>query len=475
MKHKELLFFPVALIFTLSSCNFFNFNDADEKELYIAVMPLKTEYNVGEAFTLEGIRVIDAYDGTEITDYTSSIQEGYEFRTSDVSENKKVTLSKTKYKSVSYSIYVANLPRLEIASYPKQEYIVGDYFSLVVTCNGETITGYSCNYSEGNRLNTIGTFTVTVSKRDYGSVSYEITVYPAHSLSIDSLPNKTTYEVGDAFSLEGLVVKDERNNVVTDYVSSVEVGSILKYSGTTTVTLYKDTYESASFDITVNEKQGGEVINRDLKIYYLNDTHGSFIRNTSENEAGMSYISNYIKTHVSEDPQNSIVLSGGDMFQGGYESNETHGAIMIDAMNIIGFDAMVLGNHEFDWGESYIETFNQRLNCPIISANTFYSYDYVTRPSWLEPYVVVTRGDLKIGIIGGDQQGIDSSITGSISENFYFPNPVSYIKEYSTYLRKNQGCDIIIAALHDGGFEGYTGSPTKFYDLTQIDSETNRK
>lgn len=476
MRHKGLAFLPVAMFLALSSC--VQKKPEPTSQLYIASYPDTVDYHVGDYFSLEGLRVIDIDTGADVTSYTSSIPEGYQFFESDVDSHKEVKLTKVNYKPVSFHISVSNMSQLEISSYPKQTYVEGDYFTLdglVVTCEGQIITGYRCNFTVGNRLMNQGIFDVEISKDGYWPATYQIVVNPAHALSIATLPTKTVYEVGEYFDSTGLVVKDELNNVVTDYTSSIEDGTQFKYEGPVTVTISKELYASASFELIVNPKSGGQTTYRDLKIYYINDTHGSFIRNTSENEGGMSYISKYIKDQVALDPNNSIVLSGGDMFQGGYESNETKGAIMIDAMNSIGFDAMVLGNHEFDWDEHTIETFEDKLDCPIISSNVFYSYDYTTRPEWLQPYTIITKGDLKIGIIGGAQQNLGSSITGSISDNFYFPAPNSYIKEYSTYLRKNAGCDIIISAFHDEGFDGYSGSPTKFNDLTQIDSETNSK
>lgn len=482
MKRKGIIFIPSIFILFLTSCAvdtfFVNPESETKNSLYIANKPNVTDYNVGEYFSLDGIKVIDGTSGETITSYTSSINEGYQFVNSDIGTDKEVYISKKGYKQASFKISVSDLPHLEIKSYPKQEFIVGEYFSLdglVITYNGIEITDYTCNFKVGNRLNTSGSFTVTISKSGYWSVSYDINVYPTRSLFINKLPNKTNYVVGESFTSEGLIIYDERDNVINDYQLSINEGTILKYSGSTTVEVKKEGYRSATFEINVEEASSTDVINRDLTIYYINDTHGSFIRNASEDEGGMSYISTYLKNKVNANPNNSIVLSGGDMFQGGYESNETRGAIMIDTMNEIGFDAMVLGNHEFDWGEEYIKKFDESLDCPIISANTFYSYDNVTRPSWLTPYTVISRGDLKIGIIGGAKKGLGSSITGNISDNFYFPEPNQYIKQYSTYLRQSEGCDVIIAAFHDGGFEGYSGSPTIYQDLTETDPSTNRK
>ena len=475
MKLFEKVLFSLTTIVMVTSCN----QNTGNGNLYIASKPHKIDYNVGEPFSLDGLKVIDSKSGEEITGYTSSISEGYEFISSDVDNINEVTISKRGYNPASFPITLSNLPQLVITSLPKTEYIVGEFFSLeglVVTCNSEVITDYSCNYSTSNRLQTIGVFEVTISKAGCWPTYYSIEVMNSHALSIASLPNKTEYKTGEVFSSEGLVVKDERGNEISDYELSIPHGTVLKIEGEITIDVSKETYDSTNFSITVTKDSGHhEEINRDLTFYYLNDTHGSFIRNSKDSEAGISYIGEYIINKVNLDPDNSIVLSGGDMFQGGYESNETKGAIMIDAMNIIGFDAMTLGNHEFDWGEQYIYQFKDELNCPLISANTFYSNDKVTRPEWITPYAIIERDDLKIGIIGAARENMGSSIEGQISSEFYFPAPNSYIKEFSDDLRLTKGCDIIIASFHDEGFEGYSGNPTRYQDLTEVSKNTNKK
>ena len=478
-KGKVLSLVAIIPFFFLAGCNL-DVAIVETPNLYIANKPNKITYNVGETFSLKGLKVIENKSGEEITEYTSSIAEDYKFIETDVSEKKPVYISATGYKKTSFDIKVVNLPYLYIQNLPQTEYEYKSFFSLeglvVTDKDNNIITNYIVSpYHEGQVLDKSGTFEVEISVEGYYPVSYEIIVYNEKSLHVDTLPNKTSYEVGEAFSSEGLVIKDERGNVFTRYTLSIEENEIFKVAGTKTVTVNdkNEEYLSTSFEIEVKDKESYQLEDKDLKIYYVNDTHGSFTR--TDEEAGISYIGQYIMSNVENNTKNgvaSLVLSGGDMFQGGIESNETHGDIMIDAMNIIGFDAMALGNHEFDWGEEYLSKFQDKLDCPLLSCNTFYADG--SEVPYLSKYTVVEKLGVKIGIIGAVEANIGSSITGSIANKFRFPDPTRYMQSISSDLRK-EGCDIIIGIFHDGGFDGSEGEPTKYNSLTREDESTGRK
>lgn len=476
MKKKLYSLLTVISFVTFISCTS-SPAPSSNKDLAVVKNPDQTRYSVGDSFSSTGILVYSVQDYVTITDYTLSLDEGYIFQINDIGK-KDVTVSKDGYNSTKFTVEIFNDSQISLGGTYQTTFEFNSFFNqdgLKVYLNGIETTDYTSSIRLGTKLTESGKFDVVISIEGIGEASYEITVNKEKSLFVSSLPTKSTYIQGDSFESAGLIIKDQNDNVVTDYELSIEDGEILKYATTMTITVSKDGYNSASFQIVVNEKGGGVITNKDITFLYLNDLHGSFIRNNDESEAGISYISKYIRNTVSVNPDKYIVLSGGDMFQGGYESNETRGAIMIDAMNIIGFDAMVLGNHEFDWGESYIESFAEQLNCPIISANTFYSSDQETRPSWLSPYTIIQKGDVKVGIIGAARNNMGSSITGSISNNFYFPQANTYIKQYSDDLRLNHNCDVVVAAFHDEGFEGYSGSPTQYEDLTMISSESGHK
>ena len=112
---------------------------------------------------------------------------------------------------------------------------------------------------------------------------------------------------------------------------------------------------------------------------------------------------------------------------------------------------MTLGNHEFDWGEERIISNQEMMNFPLLSCNTFYSRDKNLRPEWLEPYTIIERDGLQIGIIGYARTDMGSSIDEQFGGDFYFPSPFSYIKDYSRQLRLSYNCDLILSVGHDEG------------------------
>ena len=479
MKHGKYFIFTIISSFVLSGCVSFNV----DVTLMVNKKPTKLIYNTGHAFTLDGIEVINANDGKEVKGYSTSIAPGYVFTPNDAETKKVVEVTKDKCKSTSFTIDVYDLPELEITTMPKTRYRAGDTFTLegmIVVSGNEVIEDYTTSISEGTVLTKGGYHKVEVTKSGYFPTSFTISVEGALSLKVSRSPDKTLYNQGDTFSSSGLIILDQDNQPVSDYTLSISDGSKLKYaSDQIAVTVSKDLYQSTSFNIVVNEKTNTDIVDiRSLNIYYLNDTHGSFIRqqmpNSYQNEAGMAYIGKYFKDQKAANPTNTLILSGGDMFQGGYESNVTHGKVMIDAMNNIGFDAMVLGNHEFDWGEETLKEMVEGLECPVLSTNTFYADG--SSPEYIQPYTIVEKNKLRIGIIGSATEGMGSSIDTEVSSNFSFPSPNAYVKEYSTMLRLSYNCDIIIAGFHDEGYDDTSASyPTKFNDLTQVDPSTNVK
>ncbi len=191
-----------------------------------------------------------------------------------------------------------------------------------------------------------------------------------------------------------------------------------------------------------------------LDIYYINDFHGAILPDSDQ--LGMAYIANFLVTKKEANPDNVVILAGGDILQGTALSNYYDGYSTISMMNEMYFDAYTLGNHEFDWGLNTVTAYfdgnedNGEANFPLLGANVFYEG---TRdiPEGIDPYVIIERAGLKIGIIGTMGYGLESSIATSKITGYEFAEPVPIISDYSYYLRTVEKVDMVFVVSHDSG------------------------
>ena len=196
-----------------------------------------------------------------------------------------------------------------------------------------------------------------------------------------------------------------------------------------------------------------------LNIISMNDTHGALTETHAS--AGLIKGASYIEKIKKENKKGTIILSAGDMYQGTAVSNMEYGNTMIECMNALEFDAMTVGNHEFDWGEQIIKNHhdgnleNGEANYPYIACNIFNnngteSTSDDTRVDWCKDYVVIERKNVKIGVIGWISESCVEDIAEPIVKNFAFHSPLPLLEEYAKKLRSEENCDIIIAMGHEG-------------------------
>ncbi len=179
-------------------------------------------------------------------------------------------------------------------------------------------------------------------------------------------------------------------------------------------------------------------------IFAINDLHGKF--QDSDSQPGVDELTTYLESQL----EHTVLLGSGDIWQGSSESNLTYGHIMTEWMNDLDFAAMTLGNHEFDWGESYIESNQKLAEFPFLAINIF-ERDTHELVDYCQPSVLLERDGVTIGIIGaiGDCY---SSISGDKTGDIYFQVGdalTELVKAESTRLRE-QGADVIIYVIHDG-------------------------
>ncbi len=135
----------------------------------------------------------------------------------------------------------------------------------------------------------------------------------------------------------------------------------------------------------------------ELTIMHTNDVHGHHEpqRNGDGGAARQATVVNQIRAEGG----NNLLLDGGDRFTGTLFHVQHRGQDSVQIMNAIGYDAMALGNHEFDDGEEILAAFVKGLNFPALSANTDFSEEPLLA-GLVKPSVTLEVGGEQIGVIG---------------------------------------------------------------------------
>lgn len=204
-----------------------------------------------------------------------------------------------------------------------------------------------------------------------------------------------------------------------------------------------------------------------LTILHLNDTHSHIEPERSGKYAGQGGVieqAAYIDSvRTADGRKNVLLLHAGDFSQGTSYFTELGGDIEIELLNAMEFDAVALGNHEFDNGLEELARRLRKLKMPVLCAN----YDFAGSPieDLVQPYMIIKKARKKIGIIGllTDVSSVVDS--GIASEMKYLP-PEEVTDFYASYLRDRKHCDIIICLTHLG-FEGEIYTDCELAEVTR--------
>ncbi len=146
------------------------------------------------------------------------------------------------------------------------------------------------------------------------------------------------------------------------------------------------------------------------------------------------------------DNQNVIVLDAGDPFQGSLFYTTYKGAAEAEFMEQMGYDAMAVGNHEFDDGPKGLADFVDTVSFPVISGNLDLTGEALLNGK-VENHVVLEVGGKKIGIISA--LATDTVETSSPGDNVVFQDEIEALTQDAATLEA-EGVDIIIALNHVG-------------------------
>lgn len=274
---------------------------------------------------------------------------------------------------------------------------------------------------------------------------------------VSSISNSASFTTKNAFINEqdGLksidIVKSGKYTIQVDVSGGNVVASIVNGTGTT---------DNLNPVIPTDQT---------ISIFENGDYHAAI--SEKENEIGIFKYASFVKDEMNKTEEDDLLLSNGDLWQGRYESNVNHGQMLNEVAEYMNYEAFNIGNHEFDWGQENIKNNQARTKMPFLGANIV---DYNTKRlvNYLQPYTVIERNDVKIGVIGVIGVSQWTSITSTQVDDISFEKILDVAKKYSDHLKGDLGCHVVVLLNHD---KTNTMPTSDAWKLTQESPKTGKR
>ena len=195
---------------------------------------------------------------------------------------------------------------------------------------------------------------------------------------------------------------------------------------------------------------------RTLRIITTNDFHGAFeprADSSGVRRGGAAYMAPVIARARAECiPANgceSVLLDGGDMFQGTAPSNRTYGATVVELFNRLGYAAAALGNHEWDWGRDSLRARMRQARYPILGANIRFADGRDVE--WIPDDTLLAVGSMRVGVIGLATVETPRVTLALNVADLRFAPLAPVVNERARALRA-RGADAVVVLAHSGAF-----------------------
>ena len=208
---------------------------------------------------------------------------------------------------------------------------------------------------------------------------------------------------------------------------------------------------------------------KQLVILHTNDTH-SCVMPLNENldnkdlagRGGFLRRVNMVKEQRQQHPS-LLLIDSGDFSQGSGYYTLFKGEVEIGLMNVMGYDAATIGNHEFDFGLDNMAKLFKQANFPIICSN--YDCSGTVLEDLVKPYTTLNREGVKIGLFALAPKMKGLVFDGNCAGITYL-DPAETAQKYIDILRKQEKCDLVICISHLG-WEVSDYPDEKFLSLTE--------
>lgn len=210
---------------------------------------------------------------------------------------------------------------------------------------------------------------------------------------------------------------------------------------------------------------------QDLVILHTNDTHSQITPQVTGEGKGLGGYERreaYINSIVKKYGKKSVLLvDAGDFSQGSPYFSLFKGDVEIELLNALGYDAVCLGNHEFDNGHAELARRIGDAKFDVVCAN----YDFSGSPleGVVKPYTIIKKAGKKIGIIGL-MCNIKGVVSSKYLKNASYIHPVKVLNRLALELKNVHKCNLIIALSHCGHYAGRENNPGDEYIAAQSEN-----
>jgi 5'-nucleotidase/UDP-sugar diphosphatase len=187
-----------------------------------------------------------------------------------------------------------------------------------------------------------------------------------------------------------------------------------------------------------------------ITIFHTTDEHGHLLPQVplgSDNTfGGAANVFSWLVEREGYDPDEHILLSGGDNWTGASISTWFEGIPMVQAFHLMGYDAAAIGNHEFDFGRDVMEHRLEEAEYPYVAANIRYA-ETGELADFAQPYVIKEVSGVRVGIVGLTTTSTPTTTHPKNIGELVFTDYVETLREFVPRMRE-EGAEVIVVLGH---------------------------
>jgi 2',3'-cyclic-nucleotide 2'-phosphodiesterase/3'-nucleotidase len=194
-----------------------------------------------------------------------------------------------------------------------------------------------------------------------------------------------------------------------------------------------------------------------IKLIETSDVHGAIFpydfHNDTITNSSLAQIHTYVNSERRKTDQEVILFDNGDIIQGDpavyyYNYEDTVSKhLYADVMNMMGYDAATIGNHDIETGHPVYDRFRNQLSFPWLAAN---AVNTSNNESYFEPYTIIAREGIKIAVLGLVTPAIPNWLPEHIWEGMEFEDMIESAEKWVAIIREKENPDLLIGLFHSG-------------------------